>query len=164
MQGLGGSAADFSVDTGFRGGVPVRGAACETRYLTIVLCPTTASVSRREFIMKGIVCARLGRVMTGLFVALVAASARPAAAITVTFDAGSGIQFSYTEAGMTVVPEVSGFYLNLGDNDGNTSPDLMNHPACCSTPYRFTYNGGAVFSVAKFDFVLNSGTHTFSSS
>jgi len=114
--------------------------------------------------MKGIVCARLGRVMTGLFVALVAASARPAAAITVTFDAGSGIQFSYTEAGMTVVPEVSGFYLNLGDNDGNTSPDLMNHPACCSTPYRFTYNGGAVFSVAKFDFVLNSGTHTFSSS
>jgi len=88
----------------------------------------------------------------------------PAAAITVTFDAGSGIQFSYSEAGMSVDPEVSGFYLNLGDNDGNTSPDLMNHPACCSTPYRFTYNGGAVFSVAQFDFVLNAGTHNFISS
>src|SRR5690348_15305090 len=89
----------------------------------------------------------------------------PAAALTMTFDAGSGIAFSYTEAGMTVVPEVSGFYVQLGDNDGNGSPDLLNHPACCSTPYRFTYNGGAVFSVSKFDFVLlGGGTHTFTSS
>ena len=99
-----------------------------------------------------------------LILAGVAGRSRPAAANTVTFNSGSGIAFSYTEAGMTVVPEVSGFYLLLGDNDMNGSPDLENHPGCCSTPYRFTYNGGAAFSVAKFDFVLNAGTHTFTSS
>jgi hypothetical protein len=92
-----------------------------------------------------------------------AAATAPASATTVTFNAGSGIALSYTEAGMTITPDVSGFYLTLGDNDGNTSPDLLNHPGCCSTPYRFTYSGG-VFSLGKFDFVLTGGTHTFTSS
>src|SRR3989454_9366748 len=98
---------------------------------------------------------------------ILAGGALPAAALTVTFDPpGSppSIATSYTEAGLTVAPDVSGFYVMLGDHDGNGSPDLENHPACCSTPYRFTYNGGAVFSVAKFDFVLNGGTHMFTSS
>src|SRR3989442_11402803 len=98
---------------------------------------------------------------------ILAGGALPAAALTVTFDPpGSppSIATSYTEAGLTVAPDVSGFYVMLGDHDGNGSPDLENHPACCSTPYRFTYNGGAVFSVAKFDFVLNGGAHKFTSS
>lgn len=92
--------------------------------------------------------------------------ARPATghAATVTFDAGSGIALAYTEAGLTVAPDVAGFYVMLGDNDGNLSPDLANHPGCCSTPYRFTYSGG-VFSVGSFDFTaIGGGTHNFTSS
>src|SRR5215831_786989 len=96
--------------------------------------------------------------------AAVLSLARPARAITVTFDAGSGIAFSYTENLMTVKPDVTGDYVILGDNNGDSSPDLANHPACCSTPYRFTYNAGAVFSVAKWDFTLNAGTHVFTAS
>jgi hypothetical protein len=72
---------------------------------------------------------------------ILAGGARPSAALTVTFDPpGSppSIATSYTEAGLTVAPDVSGFYVMLGDHDGNGSPDLENHPACCSTPYRFT--------------------------
>ena len=91
------------------------------------------------------------------------AAAAPAMAVTVNFDAGSGIAFSYVESGITVASDVGGFYVRLGDNDGNASPDVANNPGCCSTPYRFTYSGG-VFSVAKWDFNLVSGTHTFTSS
>jgi hypothetical protein len=86
-----------------------------------------------------------------------------ARAVTVNFDAGSGIAFSYTENGITVASDVGGFYVRLGDNDGNMSPDLANNPGCCSTPYRFTYSGG-VFSVAKWNFNPISGTHTFTAS
>ena len=74
-----------------------------------------------------------------------------------------GIALSYTESGITVASDVSGFYVRLGDNDGNVSPDLANNPGCCSTPYRFTYSGG-VFSVAKWDFNPISGTHAFTAS
>src|SRR5687768_5391507 len=84
------------------------------------------------------------------------ASAAPAIAVTVNFDAGSGIALSYVESGITVASDVGGFYVRLGDNDGNASPDVANNPGCCSTPYRFTYSGG-VFSVAEWDFNLVSG-------
>src|SRR5262245_49192385 len=97
-----------------------------------------------------------------LFAGLVIASRT--GAVTVSFDAGSGQPPSYTESGLTVAPVVgSENHVHLGDNDGNTSPDLMLHPGCCSTPYRFTYSGGA-FSVAQLDFVLLGGTHTFTAS
>jgi slime mold repeat-containing protein len=99
-----------------------------------------------------------------LALAWMAGRVAPAQALTVTFDAGSGIALSYTEAGMTVAPDVAGFYVMLGDNDGNASPDIANHPGCCSTPYRFTYSGG-VFSVGSFSFNLTGGgTHLFTSS
>jgi hypothetical protein len=111
--------------------------------------------------MRSILAPR--KALLAVFCLAAAAAPSRATATTVTFDAGSGIALSYTEAGITVTPDVSGFYLTLGDNDGNSSPDLLNHPGCCSTPYRFTYSGG-VFSLGKFDFVLNSGTHTFTSS
>src|SRR6185369_4622413 len=87
-----------------------------------------------------------------------------AIAITVNFDAGSGQPPSYTESGLTVAPVVgSENHVHLGDNGGSPSPDLMLHPGCCSTPYRFTYTGGA-FSVAQLDFTLLGGTHTFTAS
>src|SRR5262245_52426841 len=97
---------------------------------------------------------------TALAILLGWAVAGSALAITVTFDAGSGIAFTYTENGILVKSDVAGFYDRLGDNDGNASPDLANNPGCCSTPYRFTYSGG-VFSVGKWDLNLISGTHTF---
>jgi hypothetical protein len=84
-------------------------------------------------------------------------------AVTVNFDAGSGIALSYTENGITVAPEVEDFYVQLGDNDGDNSPDLANKAGCCSTPYHFTHSSG-VFSVAKWDFNRISGTHTFTAS
>src|SRR5262245_18485772 len=87
----------------------------------------------------------------------------PAGAVTVNFDAGSRIAFTDSENGITVASDVAGFYVRLGDNDGNTSPDLANNPGSCSTPYRFTCSGGA-FSVGKWDFNPISGTHTFTSS
>jgi hypothetical protein len=90
-------------------------------------------------------------------------STASAVAVTVDFDAGSGIALSYTENGITVASDVQNFYVRLGDNDGNTSPDLANNPGCCSTPYRFTHSGG-VFSVARWDFNQIAGTHTFTAS
>src|SRR5215467_12652337 len=85
-------------------------------------------------------------------------------AVTVTFDAGAGRPASYTEAGITVVPaDDPEDHVHLGDNDGNGSPDLMLHPLCCSSPYRFTFSGGR-FTPAQLDFVLAGGTHTFTSS
>jgi len=106
---------------------------------------------------------RLWTALAALFVwPLLAGS--PAVAVTVNFDAGSGQPPNYTESGITVAPVVgSENHVHLGDNDGNLSPDLMLHPGCCSTPYRFTYSGGA-FSVAQLDFVLIGGTHTFTAS
>jgi hypothetical protein len=90
--------------------------------------------------------------------------AGPAAAVTVTFDVGpGGLLSSYTENGMTVTP-VLGFHVaDVADHDGDSSRDLLNRPVCCTTPYEFTYSGG-VFSVAKFDFVLNAGPHVFTAS
>src|SRR5262249_13134899 len=54
-------------------------------------------------------------------------------------------------------------HVHLGDNDDNGSPDLMLHALCCSTPYQFTFAKGR-FSLARLDFVLRGGTHTFTSS
>src|SRR5262245_20311299 len=93
-------------------------------------------------------------------------------AVTVTFDAGnsrtsspppSGVQSNYTESGMTVMSVQPDGHIHVGDNDGNASPDLMLHATGNSTPYRFTYSGGA-FSLSRFSFVLLGGTHTFTSS
>ena len=97
-------------------------------------------------------------------VALVFGAPSRSQAVTVNFDVGSGQPPSYTESGLTVAPVVgTENHVHLGDNDGNTSPDLMLHPGCCSTPYRFTYSGGA-FSVAQLSFVRLGGTHTFTAS
>ena len=84
-------------------------------------------------------------------------------AVTVTFDTGSGLFSSYTEAGMTVTPTLAFHVVDVGDHDGNLSGDLLNRPVCCTTPYDFTYSSGT-FSVAKFDFVLNAGPHVFTAS
>ncbi len=109
---------------------------------------------------------RSARTSTTLVVAFASlfACAGQAAAVTVTFDAGSGQPPTYSEVGITVAPVVgTENHVHLGDNDGNTSPDLMLHPGCCSTPYRFEFSGG-VFSLAKLDFAHFGGTHTFTAS
>lgn len=88
----------------------------------------------------------------------------PAWAVTVTFDVGpGGLLSSYTENGITVAPVLAFHVVDVDDHDSNLSRDLLNRPVCCSTPYEFTYSGGA-FSVAQFDFVLNAGPHVFTSS
>lgn len=80
-----------------------------------------------------------------------AANATP---ITVNFDAGSGFPLSYTESGLTVVSKfpTSGPHLHLGNNGGDASGDILNHGSCCSTPYEFTFAGGA-FDFIGFDFI-----------
>lgn len=91
--------------------------------------------------------------------------------LTVTFDAGAGTPQCYTEAGMTVcafevfAPDVQlPGMLALGDNDGDTSPDLMNHDIGGSGPLTYTFSmGGAPFAVTGFNFTHFSGTHTFTS-
>ena len=97
---------------------------------------------------------------------------RRASAVTVTFDAvtcppssppPNCVQSNYTESGMTVVSAQPDGHIHVGDNDGNGSPDVMLHATGNSTPYRFTYSGGA-FSLSRFSFVLLGGTHTFTSS
>src|SRR5262249_62065143 len=73
------------------------------------------------------------------------------------------VQSNHTESGMTVMSVQPDGHIHVGDNDGNASPDLMLHATGNSTPYRFTYSGGA-FSLSRFSFVLLGGTHTFTSS
>jgi cysteine-rich repeat protein len=90
--------------------------------------------------------------------------------VTVTFDSGSGMSFSYSEGGMTVYAlEVYGpdfqipAALTLGDNDGDTSPDLANHntPGAGALTYLFSMGGGH-FAVTGFDFVdFGGATHDF---
>src|SRR5437899_12568527 len=91
--------------------------------------------------------------------AAVAASALPARAVTVLFEpvtCGNAppncISASYSESGITVVSNAFDGHVHLGDNDANSSPDLMLHAAGNSSPYQFTYAGGA-FTPAKFAFV-----------
>jgi hypothetical protein len=107
---------------------------------------------------------KISSAMVLTLVVFLASVVQKAAAVTVTFDAGVGRPASYTEAGITVVPaDNPEDHVHLGDNDDNGSPDLMLHPLCCSTPYQFTFSGGT-FSLARLDFVLVGGTHTFTSS
>jgi hypothetical protein len=82
--------------------------------------------------------------------------------ITITFDAGFGSPPSYTESGMTIVSRQD--HLHMGDQNSDGSPDLLNHSGCCSTPYQFTFEGGAPFSVVTVDVVSVSGTGSFTSS
>ena len=102
-----------------------------------------------------------GAALLGLAAYLARAEAH---AVTMTFDSGSGRPPAYTEAGITVVPaDNPEDHVHLGDNDGDGSPDLMLHPLCCSSPYQFTFSGGR-FTPVKVHFVLEGGTHTFTSS
>jgi len=77
---------------------------------------------------------------------------------TITFDAGSGTPHCYTESGMTVCaavglpPSATDSTLTLGDNDGDTSPDLDNAGDDDVKVYTFSL-GGAPFKVVSFDFV-----------
>lgn len=84
--------------------------------------------------------------------------------VTITFNAGAGAPFSYTESGLTVKSGQD--HLHMGDQNGDGSPDLLNHSSCCSTPYVFTYTGSQPFSVLSFDVVggsaIGSGTLTSS--
>ncbi len=81
--------------------------------------------------------------------------------VTITFDAGSGTPHCYTESGMTVcaskVSPPADAMLTLGDNDGNTSPDLDNEGDADGLVYTFSM-GGQPFAVTSFDFTgLGSG-------
>jgi hypothetical protein len=100
---------------------------------------------------------------------LIGGAPRPAHALMMTFDAGSGTPDSYTEDGMTV----SGHYyrngsghVRLGDNNGDGSPDLKNLSGCCASPYKFAF-GGAPFDLVSFDVVKISdlgAANTFTAS
>jgi len=88
--------------------------------------------------------------------------------ITITFDAGSGTPHCFTESGVTVCatvglpPSATDSTLTLGDNDGDTSPDLANEGDADVKVYTFSA-GGAPFKVVSFDFVNDpmNGTATF---
>ncbi|HEY2387339.1 MAG TPA: hypothetical protein VGK30_10280 [Candidatus Binatia bacterium] len=80
--------------------------------------------------------------------------------VTITFDAGSGTPHCYTESGLTVCaskisPPTDGT-LTLGDNDGNTSPDLSNQGDADGLVYTFSM-GGQPFAVTSFDFAADPG-------
>ena len=67
--------------------------------------------------------------------------------ITMNFNAGSGTPPSYTEAGITFLSLYGGGHVHLGDNNGDGSPDIMNHSGCCSTPYRLTVGANVQFTL-----------------
>jgi hypothetical protein len=114
--------------------------------------------------MEAVMATRMRNRWSASLLALGVFLAGEAGALTVTFDAGVGRPAAYTEAGITVVPaDNPEDHVHLGDNDGNGSPDLMLHALCCSTPYQFTFSGGR-FTPVRLDFVLQGGTHTFTSS
>jgi hypothetical protein len=51
-------------------------------------------------------------------------------------------------------------HLHLGDNNGDGSPDLLNHGGgCCSSPYRISF-GGAPFDLVSIDVVPGFNTPT----
>ena len=83
--------------------------------------------------------------------------------VTINFNAGSGSPRSYTESGLSITSGQD--HLHMGDQNGDGSPDLLNHSSCCSTPYTFTF-GGQPFSVLSMDVVGGSGigSGTFTSS
>lgn len=83
--------------------------------------------------------------------------------VTINFNAGSGSPRSYTESGLSITSGQD--HLHMGDQNGDGSPDLLNHSGCCSTPYTFTF-GGQPFSVLSMDVVGGSGigSETFTSS
>jgi PEP-CTERM motif-containing protein len=94
---------------------------------------------------------------------------RPAHALMMTFDSGSGTPHSYTEDGMTVAGHYyrhGGGHVRLGDNNGDGSPDLKNLSGCCASPYKFTFDG-APFDLVSFDVVKISdlgAANTFTAS
>jgi cysteine-rich repeat protein len=78
--------------------------------------------------------------------------------VTINFDSGSGTPHCYTESGLTVcayqnsAPDGPDDTLMLGDNDGDSSPDLAIHmPSDHYVVYEFSL-GGAYFAVTSFDF------------
>jgi cysteine-rich repeat protein len=79
--------------------------------------------------------------------------------ITITFDAGSGTPHCFTESGVTVCasvgqpPTATDSTLILGDNDGDTSPDLANEGDSADVKVYTFSAGGAPFKVVSFDFV-----------
>ena len=80
--------------------------------------------------------------------------------VTINFDAGSGTPHCYTESGLTVCasklsPPADGT-LTLGDNDGDTSPDLNNQGDADGLVYTFSV-GGQPFAVTSFDFAADPG-------
>jgi len=89
---------------------------------------------------------------------------------TMTFDAATGPAHCFSEGGLNVcayqVLFPFGYYpvnLQLGDNDGNASPDLANSSITNGTLlYTFSL-GVAPFAVTGFDFTYYGGTHSFSS-
>ena len=89
--------------------------------------------------------------------------------LTITFDAGAGTPHCYSESVMTVCasrgvpPNAVDDTLTLGDNDGDTSPDLMNR-GIDNEELVYTFSmGGAPFAVTSFDFVNDpaNGRGTF---
>jgi hypothetical protein len=49
--------------------------------------------------------------------------------VLITFNNGFGTPLSYTESGLTVISRQDHVYFD--DNNGDGSPDLMNHSGCC---------------------------------
>jgi len=95
------------------------------------------------------------------------------APLTVTFDAGSGAPHCFYEGALQVcgyVADLSPFPslydgpVQLGDNDGDASPDIANSAVPNGEQlYQFSL-GGAPFAVTGFDFTYYGGSHGFSSS
>lgn len=92
--------------------------------------------------------------------------------LTINFDAGSGTPHCYTESGVTVCaskglpPNEVDDTLILGDNDGDTSPDLA-HRESADDVLVYTFSmGGQPFAVTSFDYVriAANATATFASS
>ncbi len=93
---------------------------------------------------------------------------------TFTFDAGNGAPHCYYEGALKVCayyvvnsqpfPYGGDSTVQLGDNDGDASPDIANSAnGSVVRIYEFSL-GGAPFAVTGFDFTYDSGTHGFTSS
>lgn len=82
--------------------------------------------------------------------------------VLVNFNAGFGAPRSYTESGLSILSRQD--HVHFGNFGGDASSDLMNHSGCCSTPYQFTFAGGAPFTLVSLDLVQAFGAGTFTSS